>query len=93
MVITEAMLTSWLSANFPSVLIGLITATTFIAIYLRLRVFLDRMDKAETELVKVSKSLYRLKLKVNQIVLFHCRMHKEDLESLMKMDPEDQKDE
>lgn len=91
--ITEATVISWLSANFPSVLIGLIAATTFTAIYYRLRTFLDRMDKAETELVKISKNLYRLKLKVNQIILSHCMKHREDMEELMKIPPEDSKDE
>lgn len=89
MVITEATVISWLSANFPSVAIGLIAATTFIVIYLRLRTFLDRMDNAETELIKVRKDLYRIKMKVSQMVLMHCKLHKEDMEALMKIEPEE----
>ena len=84
MVITEATVISWLSANYPSVLIGLSVAIIYIAAYLRLKAFFDRMEKVETELTAQKRELVRLKARLSQLILSHCQQHKDDLKELMQ---------
>lgn len=84
MVITEATVISWLSANYPSVLIGLTVAIIYVAAYLRLKAFFDRMEKVETELTAQKRELVRLKSKLSQLILSHCQQHKDDLKELMQ---------
>ena len=84
MVITEATVISWLSANYPSVLIGLSVAIIYVATYLRLKAFFDRMEKVETELTAQKRELVRLKSKLSQLILSHCQQHKDDLKELMQ---------
>lgn len=84
MVITEAAVISWLSANYPSVLIGLSVAIIYVAAYLRLKAFFDRMEKVETELTAQKRELVRLKARLSQLILSHCQQHKDDLKELMQ---------
>lgn len=84
MVITEATVISWLSANYPSVLIGLSVAIIYVAAYLRLKAFFDRVEKVETELTAQKRELVRLKARLSQLILSHCQQHKDDLKELMQ---------
>ena len=84
MVITEATVISWLSANYPSVLVGLSVAIIYVAAYLRLKAFFDRMEKVETELTAQKRELVRLKARLSQLILSHCQQHKDDLKELMQ---------
>ena len=84
MVITEATVINWLSANYPSVLIGLSVAIIYVAAYLRLKAFFDRMEKVATELTAQKRELVRLKSKLSQLILSHCQQHKDDLKELMQ---------
>lgn len=89
MVITEAAVISWLSANYPSVLIGLSVAIIYVAAYLRLKAFFDRMEKVETELTAQKRELVRLKSKLSHLILSHCQQHKDDLKELMQEKKDD----
>lgn len=92
MVITEATVINWLSANFPSVLLGLTAAITYVVIYSRLRTFLDRIETTEKELIKQSKEVARLKAKLSRVILTHCQRHSEDMANLMKIEDEEKND-
>lgn len=89
MVITEATVISWLSANFPSVAIGLTAAITYVVIYSRLRAFLDRIETTEKELIKQARELSRLKTRLSRVILTHCQRHSDDMASLMKTEDEE----
>ena len=84
MAITEATVISWLSANYPSVLIGLSVGIIYVVAYLRLKAFFDRMEKVETELTSLKQEQVRLKAKLSQLILSHCQQHKDDLKELMQ---------
>lgn len=84
--ITEATLTNWLFANWPSAAIGLSAATTFVLIYSRLRAFLDRIEATEKELIQQAKEIWMLKKKVSKLILTHCQRHSDDMPSLMKIE-------
>ncbi len=92
MVITEATVINWLSANFPSVLLGLTAAITYVVIYSRLRTFLDRIETTEKALIQQSKELARLKTKLSRVILTHCQRHSEDMANLMKIEDEETND-
>jgi len=89
MPITEATLISWLSGNWPSVLLGLTAAITYVAAISRLQKFTARIDTTERELLRISHEIACQKAKMARVMIHHCRRHPEDMEQLMKITEDD----
>lgn len=87
---TEATLITWLSSNWPSLVIGLSGALIYVTAYLRLAAFLARVDAAEKAIVKLNRKCLLIKMKVEKLVLQHCSRHEEDLKELMRPDREEE---
>lgn len=80
---TEATLISWLSGNWPSLMIGLSGALIYVSAYVKLTAFLARVDAAEKAIVKLNRKCLLTRIKVEKLVLQHCSRHEEDLKDLM----------
>lgn len=89
---TETQLIEWLWINFPSVAIGCSIGIIYIALYLRLRAFLERMDKTEKQMIKHSKELLQVKEKLAQLIICHCKVpeNKADMDILMRFEREEE---
>jgi len=79
---------TWLSANWPSVVLGLSAALIYISAWSKLNAFLLRIEKDEKETARQGKELVQVKQKVGQLCLIHCKRHGEDLDRLMKVEEE-----
>lgn len=90
---TEATLITWLSDNWPSLMIGLSGALIYATAYLKLTAFLARVDAAEKAIVKLNRKCLLTRIKVEKLVLQHCSRHEEDLKELMKPEREEEDDE
>ena len=86
MPITEAQAWIWISSNWPSVVIGLSVAITYVAAYSRLVAYLGRLEKVEKELLRSNREVMQLRIRVAKLTVNHCQRHPEDLERLMHID-------
>lgn len=82
----ETQILNWLSGNWPSVAAGLSVGITYVAAYLRLQTFLGRIDKAEKELLRLSREQVHLKARIAKIVLNHCMKYPLEMQELMKIE-------
>jgi len=89
---TEATLITWLSAHWPSLMIGLSGALIYVTVYVKLTAFLARVDTAEKAILKLNRKCLLMRMKVERLVLQHCSRHEEDLKELMKPEREEEDD-
>lgn len=90
---TEAQLTKWLLENWPSVVIGCSVALIYIAAFLRLHAFLQRVKKTEDSLVQLQSDFLHLESLVFMMATSHCQKYPLEMKDIMtKMVPAPRKE-
>lgn len=83
---TEPQVINWLYANYPLLLIGLMTTSLVVYGTLKINAFLQRVENLEKELVVQKAGWVLVKMKVAKVILIHCTRHSDDMKELMKVE-------
>lgn len=90
MPLTEVQVIAWISANWPSVVIGLSAASIYGVAWKRLSEFLSEQERLRKEVERQRVQLNHVKIKLAQLARAHCVRHSEDMDRLMKISEEEE---
>jgi hypothetical protein len=87
---TEQTVLTWLSNNYPSVVLGLSVGITYAVLYLRLQGFLTRITTLEKQVISQAREMIHVKIKIAKVIMTHCQRYPNEMEKLMKIEETDE---